>query len=97
MRTVHPYSTLAAEDIAGDIFELKIPAMEIFEDMDYYEILQCGNIGSSCQGYSKKLAEKSPAAFRDRIIIEEVRFVGGTGYSVTFQTRGTATPGHIIR
>jgi Tfp pilus assembly protein FimT len=93
----------AAREIVGDIVELKHRALA--EDMKYgikfntdtnnYEIWRCSNSDSSCNGYTDMVTAKSPAAFRHDIKLDDVAF-GGEGTAVTFQTRGTANPGHII-
>jgi len=92
----------ATRDIVGDIFELKQRALsedtkhriEFHAESNTYDILRCSSTGSSCDTYTVLLATKSPSSFRNGIIIKEAVF--GSGQSITFQTRGTASMGHVL-
>jgi len=94
----------AARDIVGDIFEIKHRAlsentkyrMKFDSVMNNYEIWRCGNSGPICNNYSDLIVSKSPSSFKRDITIHDVAFGGSPGHTSTFQTRGTATPGHII-
>jgi prepilin-type N-terminal cleavage/methylation domain-containing protein len=90
----------AARDLSADFFNCKERA--IAESRMYritfnvgannYRIEQCNNTGSSCNGYTT-ITTKTPTTFNANIQITNAAF--GNGSSITFQTRGTATPGSV--
>jgi|WetSurMetagenome_2_1015567.scaffolds.fasta_scaffold00121_28 Tfp pilus assembly protein FimT len=92
----------ATRDIAGDFFELK--AMAVSESRIYqiifrpesntYTIQRCRYAGSHCESNAfENVATKGMSDFRGNIRIEHAKF--GSGSTIRFQTRGTASPGSV--
>jgi prepilin-type N-terminal cleavage/methylation domain-containing protein len=89
----------AGRDLSADFFNCKERAVAesrmyriTFNVGANYIIEQCNNTGSPCNGYTT-IATKTPATFNANIQITNAAF--GNGSSITFQTRGTATPGSV--